>query len=203
MLNVIRPLNRYKELIAAALIVCFLGGCGEKNMTKAASSFETSERETGSYGTEIPVVIQRGMEVADLKKSADEILLDSPTCCIMKMSFTIAVVGTNGTTVENWALFDRDTGDLLRCNGIDLVPLSIELTTIVGSKTKHVTEMLAATEFDLGSGRYIPAYLSENAKLIILECDSGIVRGVCVTNLIDNAVQQYGESAGICLSPST
>ena len=47
---------------------------------------------------------------------------------------------------------------------------------MISTQAEHAPETLSATEFDLGSGRYIPAYLTENAKLIALECENEVIR---------------------------
>ena len=140
--------------------------------------------------------------LAELKEAADKILLDAPTCCIVQIGDTIAVVSTSGTTAEHFALFDSGTGAMRRCSGLALASSNAELTQLIGTEAEHAPEALSATEFDLGSGRYIPAYLTQNAKLITLECENEVIRGICVTSLIDETVQRYGECECVRLIPA-
>lgn len=167
-------------LTAVILSACLFGGCSTENAA----------------------TVRQGMPLTELKEAADKILLDAPTCCIVQIDDTIAAVGTNGTTAEYFALFDSATGAMRRCSGLDLVTSAAEPGQLIGTEAEHASEALGATEFDLGSGRYIPAYLTEDAKLITLECENEIIRGIFVTNLIDETVQQYGECESIRLIPA-
>lgn len=156
----------------------------------------------GGCSTEDAAIVRQGMPLAELKEAADKILLDAPTCCIVQIGDTIAAVSTSGTTAEHFALFDSGTGAMRRCSGLALASSNAELTQLIGTEAEHAPEALSATEFDLGSGRYIPAYLTENAKLIALECENELIRGVCVTSLIDETVQRYGECESVRLIPA-
>ena len=89
-----------------------------------------------------------------------------------------------------------------RCSGLALASSNAERTQLIGTEAEHAPEALSATEFDLGNGRYIPAYLTENAKLITLECENEVIRGICVTSLIDETVQRYGECESVRLIPA-
>ena len=156
----------------------------------------------GGCSTEDAAIVRQGMPLAELKEAADKILLDAPTCCIVQIGDTIAAVSTSGTTAEHFALFDSGTGAMRRCSGLALASSNAELTQLIGTEAEHAPETLSATEFDLGSGRYIPAYLTENAKLITLECENELIRGICVTSLIDETVQRYGECESVRLIPA-
>ena len=149
----------------------------------------------GGCSTEDAAIVRQGMPLAELKEAADKILLDAPTCCIVQ-------IGTSGTTAEHFALFDSGTGAMRRCSGLALASSNAELTQLIGTEAEHAPEALSATEFDLGSGRYIPAYLTQNAKLITLECENEVIRGICVTSLIDETVQRYGECECVRLIPA-
>ena len=147
----------------------------------------------GGCSTEDAAIVRQGMPLAELKEAADKILLDAPTCCIVQIGDTIAAVSTSGTTAEHFALFD---------SGLALASSNAELTQLIGTEAEHAPEALSATEFDLASGRYLPAYLTENAKLITLECENELIRGICVTSLIDETVQRYGECESVRLIPA-
>ena len=88
----------------------------------------------GGCSTEDAAIVRQGMPLAELKEAADKILLDAPTCCIVQIGDTIAVVSTSGTTAEHFALFDSGTGAMLRCSGLALASSNAERSQLIGTE---------------------------------------------------------------------
>lgn len=101
-----------------------------------------------------------------------------------------AVVGKNGT-VQKIAEFSSDR----RClNAKNITPIKDEdLNYCLGKTLSELEEKSGAIHTDIGSGFYIPAYITENGYLIYFELDNDTVCKVTKRDIIKNVITDEKE----------
>lgn len=109
-----------------------------------------------------------------------------PTLRVFQTHSGYHVYLLDGKRIHGSICFSAD-GQLLDCWNVKPITEDNSATFL----EKHINEIAAqygAPHADVGSGFYIPAYISEDARLIILYTDESVVNKIVVKDLITDAV---------------
>ena len=134
--------------------------------------------------------IKIGDSIAEISKQHRPFIsLNSLTVFRTEDTYT-AVIGKNGT-VQKTAKFSSNR-KCLNANGI--TPVNNKALNYYLDKTlSELEEKSGAVHIDIGSGFYIPAYITENGYLIYFELDNDTVCKVTKCDIINNVITDERE----------
>lgn len=102
------------------------------------------------------------------------------------------VVVENNGIVQGVAMFSSERR-YCESQGIDLIDDSEGIEKYLNKPFEEIRQQLGAPHADVGSGFYIPAYLTEKAYLICFELEDGIVCGIVKKDMIKNEIAERVE----------
>ena len=171
-------------------------GCTSKMSEKEnlGSSFEDSVEEMPE---ESWMNIELGTAKVEIRKHVTKFIIDSFEFFAFENNGHYIAVVCKGMRITG-VLDYSSSGELLSSSGI--IPIEIaNVADLVGASSKSVTDQYGDFQFDLGSGRYIPAYITTEGVVLYFSIEEDTVLSVSALNLIDNSTEVYGERDNIVL----
>ena len=125
------------------------------------------------------------------KEHKNHLLISCFECLVWKEQRTIVVViSTGAAIVDRSVIFSKD-GQLLQQTGITAISVD-DVSSLLNMTEEELTLKYGKYHFDYGSGRYLPAYVTDNGSVLVLSIEDDAVTSVTEHRLTDGNIYPYG-----------
>lgn len=177
-------------LLLTVMAMTFIG-CTSTDTAAETTSVSVESVESVEKGEMDMLAGYLSQDMTALRKEkADVLLYDSYECLAWKEdSNSVVVLSADAQTVSGVLCFSTG-GALLYRHGASAVTID-DASALLGKNEEELTAAYGRFHFDSGSGRYLPAYITEHGELLVFSFVNDVVCSISALKLSDGTRTFY------------
>lgn len=200
----------YAIAMFSMMLLFVFSGCG-RSAERSVESDPTFAIPVESIIT-FPNLVESGIEdsimknymqkdISEIRKNANgQINFDSFECIVWtEAENSVVALSSDAKTIDRVLIFSQK-GDLL-FQTKDCTITAEDVNQFLLQEEKTFRSIYGAPQFDYGSGRYLPAYITTDGRILVLTVENSIIQSITEYSIAENTTMYHGNSISYVEGP--